>query len=78
LDRRLGGPQGWSGHWSRENSFPCSESNTGHPASSLSLYRFRYPGSIIVTIILITGNNDDNDDDDDIVWFKFLAMEVIK
>jgi hypothetical protein len=65
LDKRLGGTQGRSEHWSRQNSCPCYESNTDHPASSLSLYRLRYPGSLIITITLITGNNDDNDDDDD-------------
>jgi hypothetical protein len=89
LDRRLGGPQGQSGHWSRENSCSCCESNTGHPASSLSQYRLRYPDSVIITIILITGKNHNNVDDDgggsgddggdsDAVWYECLAMDVIK
>jgi hypothetical protein len=76
LDRRLGGPQGRPEHWSRENSCSCCESNTGHPASSLSLYQLRYSGSLIITIILITGSNDDSDDDT--VWFEYIAMEVLK
>jgi hypothetical protein len=74
LDRRLGGPQGQSGHWSREKSCPCCELSTGHPASSLLLYRLRHPDSLI-----ITGNNNSNDDDDDdTVWFEYLAVEAIK
>jgi hypothetical protein len=72
----VGGPQVQSGHWSREKSCPCCESQTGHPASSLSLYWLRYPDSVIVTIMLITGNSDD-DDDDDTLWFEYLVMEVI-
>jgi hypothetical protein len=47
---------------------PAANQNTDHPASSLSLYLLRYPGSLIITIILITGNNDD--DDDVTVWFQ--------
>jgi hypothetical protein len=76
----VGGSQVQSGHWSREKSCPCCESNTDHPASSLSLYWLWYPGSVIIIIIFITGNGggggcgDDDDDDYDYdydytVWF---------
>jgi hypothetical protein len=53
LDRRLGGPWGWSGHLGIEKPYPCCESNIGHPASILSLYQLKYPVSLIITIILI-------------------------
>jgi hypothetical protein len=36
LDRRLGGPQGWSGLCSEEKkNCPYRESNRGHPAHNL-------------------------------------------
>jgi hypothetical protein len=72
-DRRLGRPKGQSGHWSREKSCPCWESNAGHPASSL--FQLRYPSSLIIIIITIMGKNDE---EDDTVWFEYLAIKLFK
>jgi hypothetical protein len=48
LDSRLCGTQSHYGSCGEDNnSFPYPESNPGHPACSLSLYRLSYPGSIL-------------------------------
>jgi hypothetical protein len=43
LDRRLGGPQSWSGWCGEENILPCWESKSGHPACSPSLHYWAIP-----------------------------------
>jgi hypothetical protein len=47
LDRKLDGPQSWSGHYGVEKiSFPSRESKPSHQTHNLSLYRLSYPGSL--------------------------------
>jgi hypothetical protein len=48
LDRRLSGPQSWSGRCGVDTKSPVPrrETNPGRPANSPSLYQLSYPGSL--------------------------------
>jgi hypothetical protein len=51
FDSRLSGPQNRSGRCGIEKNFlALPKSNPGRPAGSVSLYRLRYPGSLIYYI----------------------------
>jgi hypothetical protein len=59
LDRRLGGPQSWSGRRGEVKiSFPFRESIPGRPARSPSLYRLSYRGSMKVMNITKHENSE--------------------
>jgi hypothetical protein len=72
LDRRLGGPQTWSGQRGEEKILPLlglKLRSLGRPTRSQSLYRLRYPGS---------NNNNNNNNNNLVITLMENHTEVLQ